>query len=614
MIKNKIYLLLYLSLSTPLFALTYYKPIIEKSITIPNANCSDFKFSNYQYGDTDLTDNIYFSAGLAGLLKIDGNLNNIDVLEPQFTCHGEITNKQSSGGWMYYGATNLGFYNFFISNDESVFHKSWEYSNGQSEFYARELKQVSPKNLTVTDEKGTLYLFNNTTGRPVLLNTLNITLKNNENIFYLKQKDQYLYLVSRGNTINRLFVIDTNNNQLSLLRTINLKSDFVTDVEIDTNKLYILHRSIGLEVIDISNRINPIIENNQFIPSGITENYWHEISIIENKFFISTSQNLYQFNIDPLTRLFNFNNYMSFSDNNLKNTLLIKNPSNNEVYMYFNRILSKISFKEIIKDDNTLNEFTSVIDGTGSLIDPQRSLDECQDGCSRDLVTIHSHGQQPSAGLFQVFRIPGVCESVDLNDLGSATVEVRSWAGYGTDSKYYKTTHSSHIIPLKSNVWNLIAFKTNEPLPANTSKTITASCLTDNHSNVTEISGTPMKFDSDYFYGGNASLITHSNNQYNKDAQDGYGRNKDTAVLLRDHKTLSLFQVTNSSSCRNVRFESPVSFNLSWKKWDERNWRGSKDFQDGDIFSFPTDNYWWILKVKAPATTKNKSRIDMICE
>lgn len=75
-------------------------------------------------------------------------------------------------------------------------------------------------------------------------------------------------------------------------------------------------------------------------------------------------------------------------------------------------------------------------DGAGSLIDPQSSISSCPFGCSTDLIKLHPHSQQNSAGFFQVFRIPGVCEAVKLEGLVYADVEVRSWSGAGSDSVY----------------------------------------------------------------------------------------------------------------------------------------------------------------------------------
>lgn len=258
-------------------------------------------------------------------------------------------------------------------------------------------------------------------------------------------------------------------------------------------------------------------------------------------------------------------------------------------------------------------------DGTGSLIDPQNSCD----GCERDYVELHSHGDQPSAGFFQVYRIPNVCESIRIDGLGAGSVEVRSWSGMGKDSNYYSIDTSSNIIPLNKNTWSLIAFKTNNPILSNSTKSVKASCLSNNYSNATKIPGTPMEFDYNYYWGGNGSLINHSNNQHDpnlqdereSDAQAGFGRNKDTAVLLSNKKTLSVFQVsTHNETCKKVKFVTPVSFNLSWKFWSDKEWEGSRRISNGDYFTFPVDRHWWILKIKAPAISSTGKRIDVICQ
>ena len=147
-------------------------------------------------------------------------------------------------------------------------------------------------------------------------------------------------------------------------------------------------------------------------------------------------------------------------------------------------------------------------DGTGSLIDPEHKHDNdgCF-GCGHDYVELHSHGEQPSAGFFQVYRVPGVCESIDLKGLGVGSVEVRSWDGRGTKSKYY-TVNGDSVIPLTFNPWNLIAFKTASPIPAGSSKTVQAYCRKDNNPNVYEISGTPMEFDNSYYWGGECIINT----------------------------------------------------------------------------------------------------------
>lgn len=251
-------------------------------------------------------------------------------------------------------------------------------------------------------------------------------------------------------------------------------------------------------------------------------------------------------------------------------------------------------------------------DGTGSLVDPQSGCDSS--GCSDDYVMLHPHGHQASAGFFQVFKIPNSCEAVRLDNLGEASVEIRSWAGRGKDSKYYKVNNTSNIIPLSA-TWNLIAFKTDNPIDSSVS--VQATCLSNSSSvNAIEFSGTPFSFENNYYWGGNGSLINHSNNQYNRDAREGYGRTQDTVAIFEDKKALSVFQVTNTNSCRKIKFETPVSFNLSWKLWDDEEWQGNKTVRNNDVFTLPS-GYWWILKVKAPPATDiatNKLRINAICQ
>jgi len=253
-------------------------------------------------------------------------------------------------------------------------------------------------------------------------------------------------------------------------------------------------------------------------------------------------------------------------------------------------------------------------DGAGSLVDPQNKDNSNDCGCKLDYVKLHSHKDKASAGFFQVFRIPGVCESISLNGLDSASIEVRSWTGRGNNSKYY-SIHGNSTIPLLSkSIWNLVAFKTNQPIKKGTSKIVAAVCRGDNNSDVTEVSGNPMILNSEYHWGGNGSIINHSNNQFNSDTQAGYGRNRDTAVLLKSNKTLSVFQVTNTQSCRKVKFSTRLPFNLSWKTWNEKDWQGSKKINNEDTFIFPTSDYWWILKAEAPASSSDKARIDVVCE
>ena len=260
----------------------------------------------------------------------------------------------------------------------------------------------------------------------------------------------------------------------------------------------------------------------------------------------------------------------------------------------------------LLKSSTSLST-TPYFDGTGSLVDSAGGCTD--DGCTQDYVKLHSHDNQLSSGFFQVLWKQGKCESVELDGLTYADVEVRSWDGYGTDSEYYKLSALPAVVPLKSNQWNLIAVKTTAAIPKGSSRTLKASCVASNYndSRVSKVEGTPMSFDLDYGWGGNGSIISHSNNKY-------FGRDRDDVSLLRDKKTLAAFQVTRSSTCQTVRFETPVSFDLSWKTWDAESWQGNRTINNGDTFTLPTNGDWWILKVKAPATGQNGSYVEAICE
>lgn len=255
-------------------------------------------------------------------------------------------------------------------------------------------------------------------------------------------------------------------------------------------------------------------------------------------------------------------------------------------------------------------------DGTGSLIDPQGS---CGDGCKSDVIKLHPHETQRSAGFFQVYRLAGVCEAVNLSgDLMYADVEVKSWDSYSGNSVYYTLGSLPAAVPLNNTTWNVIAVKTVSPIPQGQTRTVTATCVAQSSmsANVTKKpSGTPTEFNENYFWGGNGSLISHTNNR----AANGFGKNKDTVILLKDKKTLSVFQV-NTSFCKNVRFTTSatpaaMSLELSWKLWNEKEWQGSTTINSGYRFSFPTTaNPWWILKVKAAPTGLTSSTVTAVCE
>ncbi len=275
----------------------------------------------------------------------------------------------------------------------------------------------------------------------------------------------------------------------------------------------------------------------------------------------------------------------------------------------------------------------SHFDGTGSLVDPRGTGVGCAgqggNGCWNDYVALHPRGI-PSTALFQVVGVKGVCESVELSGLyGEADVELRSWAGYGTESTFYRLDKLPALIPLKHLVsgdknvdgWNLIALTTTSAVPAGSVRNVKAQCVSfAATSNARAVTGVPTRFDNEYYWGGNGSIIGHSNSSETVDAIGGYGRTRDSAVLMRDRSTLSALQVTKST-CSKLRFRmknpatAGASFELSWKDWDKPDWLGFKTVNDGELFSLPGElGYWVVLKIKASATNKNDSNVTAICE
>lgn len=263
----------------------------------------------------------------------------------------------------------------------------------------------------------------------------------------------------------------------------------------------------------------------------------------------------------------------------------------------------------------------SWFDGTGSLVDPRKYGSGCaqqqDNGCDNDVVRLHPR-TTPSTALFQIVGTSGYCDSVQLSGLnGGAKVEIRSWSGYGTESIYYQLDSLPATIPLKNtnSGWNLLALTTTSPIPSGETRTISAKCVGSavKTSNVHTITSSPTQFGGDYFWGGNGSIIGHSNNIDTVDTRAGYGRNQDSVALMRDQGTIAAIQVT-ANSCRNLVFTAPVALKLSWKKWDSAAWLGSKVLRSGETLSIPSEiANWAVVMIQAPSTGANGSRVDIRC-
>lgn len=270
---------------------------------------------------------------------------------------------------------------------------------------------------------------------------------------------------------------------------------------------------------------------------------------------------------------------------------------------------------------NTSNTDSSYFDGTGSLVDPRLTGSSCKRdgvGCSYDLVTLHPHST-PSSALFQIVSTPGVCESVELSGLnGGGKVEMRSWAGFGTESVYYTLDSLPATIPLKNQntEWNLLSLTTTAPVPAGSTRTVQAKCVATRttSSNARIISnGKPLQFGNDNYWGGNGSIMGHTARVDRPDAEQGFGRNRDSVTLMRDHSTISSIQVTRGT-CSRVKFSTPVPIKVSWKSWNASNWLGSTTVSNQDFLDIPVEvGHWAILMIQAGPTKVNNSVVTASC-
>jgi len=317
--------------------MTFYKPVIQKSINIPNTNCRNLNFSNYNLATPDITTNIYIAAGHGGLVKINENLDTLTTLESSWTCHAEIVNDHTDGGWKLYASKNLGFYNVLIGDDDSVYYKSWDNSDDNVEFFAREMRQVSGNTIAVIGQDGEVYLYENYSGKPVRLSSL--TLNTNENLRHLLVVDnRYLYIATSDNDF---FIVDTNNNTLNQINSFEFPATDTVDIKVHNGFMYVQSRNSGLAKYDISDVNAIMIDSEQFTYQDPDE-FGQEMSLIDNKLFVSTNKTLYQFNYNVTSQQFDLANYGSFNDANLLNSLLAKNPANNKIYMFAGSQLSEV--------------------------------------------------------------------------------------------------------------------------------------------------------------------------------------------------------------------------------------------------------------------------------
>jgi hypothetical protein len=205
----------------------------------------------------------------------------------------------------------------------------------------------------------------------------------------------------------------------------------------------------------------------------------------------------------------------------------------------------------------------SVVDGAGSLVDPANG-GRCSafqlNGCSRDLVRLHSHGV-PSTAVFQVLGQRGSCDHVNVGGLDAAHILVKRWSetypgaeGDGSSSIFLANRLPASL-PIPSNTWMTISVTTTSPVPAGQTRTVSLACGSGSGSYarpadlappVTSRAANPqlllLPLQGDFFWSGNASMVTFSANTANAAAAVGYGRTRDEAITLASRKSLAVFQ------------------------------------------------------------------------
>lgn len=269
----------------------------------------------------------------------------------------------------------------------------------------------------------------------------------------------------------------------------------------------------------------------------------------------------------------------------------------------------------------------SVVDGAGSLVDPAgagRCVTYSGNGCSKDLVRLHPHGV-PSTAVFQVLSQAGRCDFVNVSGLVSANIIVKRWSetypgseGDATSSVFFANSLPVSI-PLPANKWMTISVSSTGAVPSGQTRTVAVACGTGapQYSRPTDVAP-PMAtraanpqslllpLQGDYFWSGNASMMSFSANSSNSASSAGYGRTRDEAITLSSRKSLAMFQLfAEGETCRSIQLSDAAgttgrTVEVSTKLWDQPAWNNSTNVQLPARLSVSQDGYW-LVKVK-PAT------------
>ncbi len=252
----------------------------------------------------------------------------------------------------------------------------------------------------------------------------------------------------------------------------------------------------------------------------------------------------------------------------------------------------------------------SHFDGAGSLIDSSKDCD----GCDGDIAKMHPHSI-PSTVVFQ-WKNDSKCDHIDISadsDIGEVVIQSRDW------ENHFNTIAYRGRLPLsvpKQGLWNITAVTSAIPLLQKAK--IFADCKSSSEYLTSGTSLPPdlVKFDFDYYWTGNGSLMSF--------AGTGVGKTQDWAITYNSHKSLTVFQWYASDSCSRVSIGddggNAVMLNgaeneVAIKLWDadDSGWTKTSCNSLPCPVTAPGKGYYYLIKIKTDAGAVQSGYLKATC-
>ena len=226
----------------------------------------------------------------------------------------------------------------------------------------------------------------------------------------------------------------------------------------------------------------------------------------------------------------------------------------------------------------------SIYDGTGSLVNPSQK-DGCW-GCDKDEAKMQPHQNKTSTVTFQTLRDEMRCNHVDISTNialnQNVIINLKRWNGEGKPKTFKATLPTRNFdrdngISIDNTLydWTTIAISTTKPLDEEVA--VYAYCryegATLSTDSLIDISSQHTKLSDEYYHLGNASLITRSTDNGEKD----FGIKKDVSIASKIMNSVNTFQVYNYNECKRVILTNGSGIdndiqNISIKGWNEPKW------------------------------------------